>query len=385
MAFSMEVVDTADVKKEVAEEVKPEPAEKTQLQKQAEDNALAIMNIDLDSLEDKKNIIQSVETFGADSVQRSAEKNNLLKTTVGQLSNAGEEGGVVSKGLTDLHHEIESLDPSAVDFTKTGFLGKLFNPVRGYFEKYEKAEDVIANIMDSLDKGRATLKNDNTTLELEEQDLREITKKLAKGIEMGTMMDEALQNKITEARAQNMEEQKVKFVEEEILFPLRQRVMAMQQMTVVNQQGMIAMEVIRRNNRELIRGVDRAKTVTVSALRTAVMVASALYNQKIVLKKVQMLNETTNNLISATSTMLKEQGAEIQRQSMQSSVSVDTLKQSFEDALSALDSISQYKQDALPVMRDTIAQFRELAEKGETEISKLERGSAAYALEDKKN
>ena len=35
------------------------------------------------------------------------------------------------------------------------------------------------------------------------------------------------------------------------------------------------MEVVRENNLELIRAVDRAKTVTVSALRVAVTVAGA--------------------------------------------------------------------------------------------------------------
>ena len=49
------------------------------------------------------------------------------------------------------------------------------------------------------------------------------------------------------------------------------------------------MEIIRRNNLELIRSVERAKTVTVSALRVAVTVASALYHQKIVLEKVNLL------------------------------------------------------------------------------------------------
>ena len=42
--------------------------------------------------------------------------------------------------------------------------------------------------------------------------------------------------------------------------------MDMQQMIVVNQQGIIAIEVIRRNNKELIRGVDRAKNVTIFSI-----------------------------------------------------------------------------------------------------------------------
>lgn len=74
--------------------------------------------------------------------------------------------------------------------------------------------------------------------------------------------------------------------------------------------------------------------------------------------------------------MLKEQGAAIHKQSLETSISADTLKQAFSDVLSALDSISSYKQEALPKMRDTITQFRELADQGEQQIKKLEKGSS---------
>ena len=150
--------------------------------------------------------------------------------------------------------------------------------------------------------------------------------------------------------------------------------MDFQQLLVVNQQGIIAMEVIRKNNLELIRAVDRAETVTVSALRVAVTVAGALYNQKIVLEKVQMLNETTTNMIAATSKMLREQGTEIQREAVEASISPDTLKQAFTETLLALDDISTYKTKALPQMAQTIQEFRLIADEGERQLTKMEKG-----------
>jgi uncharacterized protein YaaN involved in tellurite resistance len=151
--------------------------------------------------------------------------------------------------------------------------------------------------------------------------------------------------------------------------------MDMQQMVVVNHQGIMAIEVVRRNNKELIRGVDRAKNVTISAMKIAAIVASALYNQKIVLKKIEMLNATTNELISGTSKMLKEQGAEIHKQSMEANISVETLKTSFEDVMAAMDAISTYKQEALPLMKETINQFKEMSQKGEQQIQKIEKAN----------
>jgi len=374
MSFTMEVANEAAIKNEVLEQVKPVPEEVAKLQAMAESNVAEVLALDLNSFTKKKDILQSIESFGADSMKTSAQKNSLLQISVGNLSKGGDEGGIVAQGLMELHREIKDLDPGLIDFTKTGILGKLFNPVRAYFARYQKADSVISDIIVSLEKGKATLKNDNTTLEIEQQSLRELTIKLMKEIQLGIMMDESIEKQIEAAKVQNEDPEKIKFVTEEVLFPLRQRVMDMQQMIVVNQQGVMAIEVVIRNNKELMRGVERAKNVTISALKISVMVAGALYNQKIVLKKIQMLNETTNNIISNTSRMLKEQGTEIQKQSIEANISVDTLKTAFADVMSALDSISTYKQEALPRMRDTINQFKELAEKGEQQIQQLEKG-----------
>lgn len=375
MSFSMEVIDQEVVKKEIENMVKPVPEEVQQLKTVADRNVDAIMELNLDSLEKRKEILKSIDEFGLDTMSSSSKKNAMLQVSVGNLSKLGGESGVVATSLVELQREIKDLDPSLIDFTKTGLLGKLFNPIRAYFDKYQKADSVINDIVVSLDKGKDTLKNDNTTLEIEEVAMRDLTKKLTKEIEMGTLMDQSLSNLIDQAKASNEDPDKIRFISEEIVFPLRQRIMDMQQMLVVNQQGIMAVEVVRRNNKELIRGVDRAKNVTISAMRIAAMVAGALYNQKIVLKKIEMLNATTNDLISGTSKMLKEQGTEIHRQSMEANISVETLKTAFTDIIAAMDEISQFKQDALPKMKQTIEEFKELAVVGEKQIQRLEKGS----------
>ncbi|WP_152399033.1 toxic anion resistance protein [Paenibacillus cellulositrophicus] len=376
MAFTMSVSSAEQIQAVIEEEVKPVPEEVAKLKEIADANVASIMELDVESLDKRKKILQSIDSFGLDTMKLSSEKNNLLQVSVGNLSKGGDEGGAVAKGLTELHTQLKDLDPSLIDFAKKGFLGKLFNPLRAYFLKFEKADDVIADIVVSLDKGKTTLKNDNTTLELEQQTIRELTKTLKKEIQLGTMMDESIEAQIEAAKQRGEDPEKVRFITEEVLFPMRQRVMDLQQMLVVNQQGIMAYEVVIRNNRELIRGVDRAKTVTISALKIAVTVASALYNQGIVLKKIELLNQTTNNIIAGTSRMLKDQGVAIQKQAIETSVSVDTLKQAFSDAISAFEAISSYKQAALPKMRDTINQFRALSDEGEKHIQRLEKGKA---------
>lgn len=385
MAFSMDLPDVEEVKEEVKEQVEPPAETKKQLATVADSNTDELFNFDLGSLNNRRAIVSSIETFGSDIVTKSTQKNELLNVRLVDLSKMGGENGEVVSGLSKLQMQMKDLDPSAVDFAKKGPLGKLFNPIRNYFAKFEKADDVIAQTIVSLGKGKDILKRDNTTLEVEQLALRDLTKKLAQQIELGMQMDDAISAAIEKAKVENVDEERIKFIEEEVLFPLRQRVMDMQQMQTVNMQGIIAMEIVRRNNRELIRAVERAENVTVSALRIAVTVASALYNQKIVLEKVNAVNEATNKLISSTSKMLKEQGASIQQQAMESNVSVDTLRQAFADTFEALDSVSDYKSKALPQMKNTIAEFRSLAEEGEKRILKMEARNAELAVQGSDN
>lgn len=372
--FSLDLPKPEEIKEEVVKELMPTEQEKTVIKDAVKEKADMIMAVDLDSLTERREFVQVVETFGADIIKQSESKNSILQKRIGDFSKAGGESGEVAKGLEELSIKMRDLDPSGLDFTKTGVLGKLFNPIRRYFERYKTADAEIAEIVKSLDKGKTILKNDNTTLEIEQASMRDLTKQLTQKIELGTQLDSYLTNSVENAKAAGTDPERIKFVEEEIIFPLRQRLMDFQQLLAVNQQGIIAMEVVRKNNLELVRAVDRAKTVTVSALRVAVTVAGALYNQKIVLEKVQMLNETTNNMISATSRMLKEQGVAIQKEAVEASISPDTLIQAFSDTLSALDDISTYKTKALPQMAQTIQDFRTIAEEGEKQLQKLEKG-----------
>jgi uncharacterized protein YaaN involved in tellurite resistance len=191
-------------------------------------------------------------------------------------------------------------------------------------------------------------------------------------IELGKQMDASIEAQIRNAEIQGVEQAKIDYVKEEILFPLRQRIMDMQQMIVVNQQGIVSLNVVRRNNKELIRGINRAETVTVTALRTGVMVASALYNQKIAMDKIKALNATTEDIISSTSQILKQQGQEIQKSSTETMISPEVLKQSFNDALVAIQDVSTFKQEALPKMQETINAFSEMAIEGQKAVDKIE-------------
>lgn len=375
MGFTLELPKEEEIEKVVKEELQVPEKEKEAIDNVALDKAKDVMGADIDSFETRKEIVDVINQFGTETLTKTRNRNELLEKRMMAYNNIGGESSVVAKGLEDLTIQMKDLDPSGIDFVKSGKMGKFFNPVRRYFEKFNSADHEIATIVESLEKGKKILVDDNTTLEIEEASMREITKEMQKNMELGMQLDSYLSDAIDQAKRDGEDENKIRFVEDEVLFPLRQKIEDFQQILVVNQQGIIASEIIRKNNRELIRSVDRAQNVTVSALRTAVTVAGALYNQRIVLDKVNAVNKATNDMIDTTSKMLRQQGVEVQKQATEAALSPEVLQASFAEALGALDDINNYRQEALPMMKDTINKFAALAEEGERKITELEKST----------
>jgi uncharacterized protein YaaN involved in tellurite resistance len=150
----------------------------------------------------------------------------------------------------------------------------------------------------------------------------------------------------------------------------------------VSIQGYLALDMIRKNNLELIKGVDRASTTTISALRTAVIVAQALANQKLVLDQISALNTTTGSLIESTSALLKGQSAQIQQQAASATVSLQQLQAAFANVYAAMDSVAEYKLKALDTMRQTVEALSGEVAKARTYLDRVRAEELTTATED---
>ena len=199
--LDLNLPSTEEVKKEVQQELLPTAQEKEVIESSIEKQTNEVMSVNVDSFEERKEIVSVIESFGVDIMTQSQKKNSILQRRIGDIGQNGGESGAVAKSLGDLTIKMKDLDPSGIDFVKTGKLGKFFNPVRKYFEKYKTADAEISAIVKSLDNGKKTLINDNTTLELEQASMREMTKKVTQSIELGTQLDASVSAAIEKAKS----------------------------------------------------------------------------------------------------------------------------------------------------------------------------------------
>ncbi|GHF41406.1 toxic anion resistance protein [Deinococcus metalli] len=302
-----------------------------------------------------KRKLDAVHDLGLPEQRAAAQSSNrmldrpLRATRVGALA----EGSDILKGLTELRRTVEGLDPSRAP-TPRRFLGMLpgGKKVQNHMDKYQSAQSHLNGILEALYRGQDELRRDNATIETEKVHLWETMQKLRQYAHVGKAVDEALTGRL--AILQMTDPEKARMVSEELLFAVRQRVTDLLTQLAVSIQGYLALDLVRRNNLELIKGVDRATTTTVSALKTALMVSQALGTQQAVLGQVTALNDTTGRMIGSTAKLLREQSTEIQRQAGSATVDPQIIQNAFREVYGALDAISSYRQQALERFRDTM-------------------------------
>ena len=331
-----------------------------------------------------KDCLERIHNMGNKDVEQSAGvANRLLDRPVKTLKNGlFDSGSDISRALVDLRTTVEKLDPSTQGdlFAPRKLLGLIpfGNRLNEYFDQYRSSQSHLNAIVETLRRGKDELLRDNAAIEQEKVNLWTLMERLEKYIYLGKKLDTALEEK---ARALDATDaQRARVVREELLFYTRQKVTDLLTQMAVNIQGYLALDLLRKNNFELIKGVDRATTTTVAALRTAVMVAQALVNQKLVLDQISALNTTTGNMIETTSEMLKKQTGEIHQQAASSTIEVDKLRKAFENVYQTMDAIADFKSRSLDSMRKTVDSLSSEVTKARTYLDRVRQQESTAAL-----
>ena len=320
--------------------------------------------------------VNAIHQLGSAEIRASAQiANRMLDRPAKSMDKALFDNSPIAKSLTELRSVVEDLDPSRQGSLSSPrkFLGiiPMGKSVQDYFRKYQSSQTHINAIIESLYHGKDELMKDNASIEQEKVNMWALMQSLRQYIYVGQKIDERLEQKIGELEATDPE--KARVVKEELLFYVRQKNMDFLTQLAVNIQGYLALDMIRKNNLELIKGVDRATTTTIAALRTAVMVSQALSSQKLVLDQINALNSTTSSLIESTSVMLKRQTAQVHEQASGSSVDLEKLQKSFNHIYETMQAIDAFKVKALGNMQQTLHVLTQEVDRAQTYLDRSNR------------
>ncbi|MDQ2873175.1 MAG: toxic anion resistance protein [Candidatus Eremiobacteraeota bacterium] len=303
-----------------------------------------------------KTRVDAIAHMGDREVEASANvSSRLLQRPVNAIKQDGTRGSKIATGLVELRNTCEKLDPKQQQLlSPRRILGVLpfGNRIKTFFQSYQSAQDHINSIMTSLMQGKDELLQDNASIEQERAEMWALMGKIEKYVYLCKQIDAELSERV--AALEISDPERAKAIQENVLFYARQKVTDLLTQMAVNVQGYMALDLVKRNNSELIKGVDRARTTTMSALRTAVIVSSALSNQKLALDRINALKDTTGSMIESTSEMLRTQSTQIFQQASDPTIDVAKLQTAFDNVYATIDAIDAYKVQSLGAMQQTV-------------------------------
>ena len=282
----------------------------------------------------------------------------------------------VATTLVDLRNTITELDPNRADLSGMKKVLKWVpggDRVQKYFGKYETAQSHLNAIIKSLESGQDDLRKDNAAIETEKVNMWTTMGKLSEYNQLAAALDTAVTAKVDELQAAGKNDEAAT-LKSDALFAIRQRRQDIMTQMAVSVQGYMALDLVRKNNIELIKGVDRAQTTTISALRTAVIVSQALARQKLVLDQISALNTTTSNLIESTSNQLKIQGTEINQQAASATIDVAKLQAAFDNVFQTMDAIDTFRAQAVDSMSATVTALEGQIERAKPYLERTRQG-----------
>jgi uncharacterized protein YaaN involved in tellurite resistance len=351
--------------------------QKSKLETKADAFVADLISVDSNSPEFGAKVDQ-ITRMGQEQIRAAASHSNRFLDRPVRAMDA--DSGVGSD-LAELRRTVEDLDPGK----KSKLLEprRLFgiipfgNKLKNYFDSYTSSQGHIQAILERLESGKKELHLDNAAIDTERAKLWDAMGELEQMIHIAKTLDAKLEAKALELDASDPE--KAKALRESALFYVRQRTQDLLTQMAVSVQGYLALDLVKKNNVELVKGVDRAGTTTVGALQTAVTVAQAMTNQRLVLGQITALNQTTSDIIDSTSTLLREQTSTIHEQAASSTIPLETLQRAFQNIYDTMDEVDDFKVRALDSMKQTVNVLTDEVEKSKGYIARAEGQAQAQA------
>ncbi|MFC3450832.1 toxic anion resistance protein [Amycolatopsis speibonae] len=278
----------------------------------------------------------------------------LLDRSTRALAEIGSPQQQATVSLAGLRRTVAEIDPAKLPITGRKLMGLI--PVAGSAKKaldrYRAANEPVNALVLDLRARQDVLRRDNAALKGERERLWGTLGKLSEAAAFAEAVDTAVDRQA--GIFDFTDPARAKALRADALHPIRQRHQDLLTQLAVSAQGYLTLDLVRRNNDELIRGIERAVSTTVAALRVALLVSGALAGQRDVLDEVRAVQATTDGLIRANAEILELRSAEIQRAGSDPAVAVSTIRESFDRIYRSIDAIDEFKAGAVSTMAATV-------------------------------
>ncbi len=305
--------------------------------------------------------IEDINGIGEREIIATAEMSQrFLDRPVRAMSGILEGQAPVARDLVELRRIVEDLNPARYNLARVGrrrLLGVIprGDRLRSYFDRYAKAQGHIQAIIGALADSRNNLQADNAAIAQEERALWTEMETLRQYAYLARALDEALERRIDGLATSDPARGGT--LREDVLFPVRQRRQDILTQLAVATQGYAALHIVLDNNQQVVRAIRTVTTTTMVALRTAVLVARALTDQRLVVDQLRIANEATSRMIESASSLVRSQAPGSETQTTGTGADLAALQRAWDNVFATLDRVDSYKSAALETMIVTVREL----------------------------
>jgi uncharacterized protein YaaN involved in tellurite resistance len=374
----VEIVEATEVERQI--QIAPDAVDR--IEKLVAAFVTAIVSLDVHGNEYARAVSDMNRIGEREFVATSQMSGHLLDRPLRAMSGTLEGNSPIARSLAELRETVEDLNPARYNLDGRGTrrllrLIRRGNRVRAYFERYGRADGHIQRVVRALSEARAELQRDNAVIAQEQRSLWTEMETLRQYAYMAQRLDEAVEDRIPGMAV--TDDARAGALRDDVLFPVRQRRADILTQLAIATQGFAALRVVEENNHQVIRAIEMATTTTIAALRTAVMVAQALTNQRLLMDQLEAVNAATSEMLDSTPTRPRG-GSPRAGAASPSGLDLSALQRAWDDVFAALDQIDSYKTSALEAMTATVGQLNRQIERSRDSVGSLQAPSGAASV-----
>lgn len=336
-------------------------------------------------------ITADIDSMGmAEAKEIALSSNNLMKRQLKELDNSSvKENKKVVKSLMDMENKIVELNPAKAGINWDDPLrgGRIFgiklpfigDKLQKYIQKTRDASQYIEMVNKELDEGSRIIRESIGEIDLEKQKNLEITMRSNEYLYLNSAIVKKVESRMVENKLNDKEKE---LVTEVILYPLEQKKSDLNTQIHVAITSYYGLDVIQKNNKELLRGVQRCQMVALPALNTSITMASALADQKNVHDTVGAINQTAEEMLNNVSTMVSSQSQQIQKSAQSETIKRKSIMDNYKKIEDALKKTSEYRLQAHAALKKDNEKMEELTKNAVSMMTANKRHTAEKLLAD---
>lgn len=318
----------------------------------------------------------SLLNYGAQAQQKLGEFSHSVLNHV-----QNQETNHIGETLNDLMFRLNEADPNELKAENKNLFKKIFRKInRSIYEttaKYQKIGAQVDKIAVKLDKERELLLKDNEMLEELYDKNYDYFEALNVYIAAGEVKMEELQNDIipkaiehAETSNNQMEVQKVNDLNQ-FQNRLDKRVYDLKTARQMTIQQAPQIRLIQNTNQALSEKIQTSINTAIPLWKNQIVVALTLLRQKEAVTAQRQVSETTNDLLTKNSEMLKQSSIETARENERSIIDIETLEKTQSDLVETLEETLNIQKEGRSKRKEAEVQLTQLESRLRDQLLKL--------------